>query len=203
MRLAAEASSAELRIRRVETRNAMRVHLNREERSRMLCYNITIMSQSADTLGKRAIARQLSHAEQLCAQRGTRLTPLRRQVLEALLHHPGSLKAYELLALLQDSQPGAAPPTVYRALDFLTAQGLIHRLDAINAWSACTDAGGERHDLLLVCTRCGRVAELNDPVLGAQLARCIARAGFALADDESELPEVRALCGTCATRPGV
>ncbi|MFA7438661.1 Fur family transcriptional regulator [Castellaniella sp.] len=159
------------------------------------------MTRPADTLDPGAIARQLAIAEQLCARRGSRLTPLRRQVLEALLRHPGSLKAYELLALLQGSLPGAAPPTVYRALDFLTAQGLIHRLDAVNAWSACTDAGGEPHDLLLVCPRCGRVAELNDPALGQQLARCVARAGFALAGHEADLPELRALCGRCAAQP--
>ena len=160
----------------------------------MLCYNITIMTRPADTLDPGAIARQLAIAEQLCARRGSRLTPLRRQVLEALLRHPGSLKAYELLALLQGSLPGAAPPTVYRALDFLTAQGLIHRLDAVNAWSACTDAGGQPHDVLVVCTRCGSVAELSDPDLGRRLAACVAQAGYALSGQETEL---RALCPRC------
>lgn len=141
-----------------------------------------------------AIARKLQTAQVLCEQRGTRLTPLRRLVLETLLRHPGSMKAYELLDALRAAQPGAAPPTVYRALDFLTDQGLIHRLDAVSAWSACSDAGGEPHDLLIVCTRCGNVAELSDPALSQRLADCVAQAGFALAGHETEL---RAICTQC------
>lgn len=101
------------------------------------------------------VAHLLDTAQSLCLQRGTRLTPIRRKVLEILLQEHRSLKAYELLELIRNVQPGAAPPTIYRALDFLVEQGLVHRLDAINAWSACMDAAGEPHDLLVVCTRCG------------------------------------------------
>jgi Fur family zinc uptake transcriptional regulator len=141
-----------------------------------------------------AVAERLSLAEELCAQRGSRLTPLRRRVLETLLRHPGSLKAYELLDALRPTQPNAAPPTVYRALEFLSAQGLIHRLDALNAWSACTDAGGHPHDVLAVCTRCGNVAELSDPSLSARLAQCIAQAGYVL---DGHVTELKALCPRC------
>lgn len=152
------------------------------------------MDTKAHTHSDQAVARQLQIAQQLCEQRGKRLTPLRRLALETLLRHPGSMKAYELLDALRLAQPGAAPPTVYRALDFLTEQGLIHRLDAISAWSACSDAGGTPHDLLIVCTRCGNVAELSDPALSQQLADCVTRAGFALANHETEL---RAVCTRC------
>ncbi|HEX7386380.1 MAG TPA: Fur family transcriptional regulator [Castellaniella sp.] len=138
--------------------------------------------------------RRLALAENLCAQRGSRLTPLRRLVLETLLRHPGSLKAYELLDALRPVQPNAAPPTVYRALEFLTAQGLIHRLDALNAWSACTDAGGHPHDVLVVCTRCGSVAELSDPSLSEQLTQCVAQAGYVL---DGHLTELKGLCPRC------
>ncbi len=137
---------------------------------------------------------QLRTAESLCAQRGKRLTPIRRKVLEILLTQQRSVKAYELLELIRDVQPGAAPPTVYRALDFLVEEGLVHRLDAINAWSACLDAAGKPHDLLVVCTQCGAVAELSDPSLNRQLARKVAAAGFALSGHETEL---RALCADC------
>lgn len=140
------------------------------------------------------IAQRLQVAEKLCAKRGSRLTPLRRRVLETLLRQHGSLKAYELLDALRTSQPGAAPPTVYRALDFLTAQGLIHRLDAINAWSACTDAGGAPHDVLIICTHCGSVAELNDPGLGERLLKCLDQAGYAL---DGHTTELRGVCARC------
>ncbi|ARP78869.1 MULTISPECIES: Fur family transcriptional regulator [Bordetella] len=143
----------------------------------------------ADTVGA-----QLDLAESLCTQRGRRLTPIRRKVLELLLVHGRSLKAYELLEAMRAEHPGAAPPTVYRALDFLMDEGLIHRLDAVNAWSACHDAAGEPHDLLVVCTGCGAVAEISDPDMSRQLAERVARTGFALATHETE---IRALCPQC------
>lgn len=145
-----------------------------------------------------AITQRLQTAERLCQSRGTRLTPIRRRVLEILLRRHTSLKAYELLDEFKVLQPGAAPPTVYRALDFLVEQGLIHRLDAINAWTACTDAAGTPHDVLVVCTRCGAVAELSDPELSHQLAACVAETGFTLTGHETEL---RALCRTCQQAP--
>ena len=143
----------------------------------------------SDTVGA-----QLSVAEALCEQRGRRLTPIRRKVLELLLRHGRSLKAYELLDAMREVHPGAAPPTVYRALDFLMDEGLVHRLDAVNAWSACHDAGGAPHDLLVVCTGCGAVAELSDPAMSRQLAERVAQTGFTLATHETE---IRALCPQC------
>ena len=143
------------------------------------------------------IAARLRTAETLCLQRGKRLTPIRRKVLEILLHRQRSLKAYELLEDIRRIQPGAAPPTVYRALDFLVEEGLIHRLDVINAWTACMDAAGEPHDLLIICTECGAVSELSDPALNRRLASKVASAGFVLAGHETEL---RALCAKCHAR---
>src|SRR5690606_39725156 len=119
---------------------------------------------------------RLETAQRLCESRGKRLTAARRKVLEILLREGRSLKAYELLDHMRDVQQTAAPPTVYRALDFLVEEGLVHRLDAINAWAACHDAGGEPHDLLVVCTRCGAVAELTDPELNRRLAEKVVNA---------------------------
>ncbi|ARP96952.1 Fur family transcriptional regulator [Bordetella genomosp. 13] len=152
------------------------------------------MSAPIATSRPDTVSQQLELAESLCAERGRRLTPIRRKVLELLLRHGRSLKAYELLEAMRAVHPGAAPPTVYRALDFLMDEGLVHRLDAVNAWSACHDAAGAPHDLLVVCTRCGAVAELSDPAMSRQLAERVAQTGFALATHETE---IRALCPQC------
>jgi len=143
------------------------------------------------------VSAQLRVAESICEQRGRRLTPIRRKVLELLLSHGRSLKAYELLDAMRAEHPGAAPPTVYRALDFLMDEGLIHRLDAVNAWIACHDAGGAPHDLLVVCTGCGAVAEISDPAMSRQLAERVAQTGFALSNQETE---IRALCPQCQAK---
>jgi len=142
-----------------------------------------------------AIAERLQTAETLCQQRGTRLTPIRRKVLEIMLRQDRSLKAYELLDEVRRIQTNATPPTVYRALDFLCHQGLIHRLDAVNAWTACRDATGAHHDLLIICVHCGAVAELSEPDLSTRLAAKAAKEGFVLTSPETEL---RALCHACA-----
>jgi len=142
-----------------------------------------------------SIAQRLHTAEALCQQRGARLTHIRRQVLEIMLRQDRSLKAYELLDEVRRVQPNATPPTVYRALDFLCSQGLIHRLDAVNAWAACRDASGAHHDLLVICIHCGAVAELSEPDLNARLSAKAAESGFVLTSPETEL---RALCQTCA-----
>jgi len=142
-----------------------------------------------------SVAEHLRTAEALCRERGTRLTRIRRQVLEIMLRQDRSLKAYELLDEVRRIQANATPPTVYRALDFLSTQGLIHRLDTVNAWSVCHHASGAHQALLVVCVQCGVVVELDEPELSARLAHKATEAGFTLASPETEL---RALCQACA-----
>src|SRR5690606_21230298 len=126
----------------------------------------------------------LAVAEALCQRRGRRFTPIRRKVLELLLQHDRSLKAYELLDEIRTIFPNATPPTVYRALDFLLEEGLVHRVDTLNSFMACGDAGGAPHNLLVVCTGCGTVAEIHDDIVRNRLAERIKDAGFRLAGDE-------------------
>src|SRR3954465_8818174 len=72
----------------------------------------------------RCSADALAHAEALCIKRGERLTSMRRHVLEGLSGSPKPLGAYEIIDLVAARAPRPAPVTIYRALDFLTAQGL-------------------------------------------------------------------------------
>ncbi|HXD37644.1 MAG TPA: transcriptional repressor, partial [Rhodanobacter sp.] len=65
-------------------------------------------------------AKGFVHAVEAASQaRGLRLTPLRKEVLELIASEHKPIKAYDLLALLREKHGNAAPPTVYRALDFL------------------------------------------------------------------------------------
>ncbi len=104
---------------------------------------------------------QLQEAEAACLRRGAKLTPLRRQVLELILEAEAPVGAYALLDRLKADRPGAAPPTVYRALDFLLEHGLVHKVERLNAFIGCAEAGhGQAHDhghphQFLICRRCG------------------------------------------------
>ena len=81
------------------------------------------------------VEQRLAEAESLCSATGARLTPLRKEVLELILNATGPMGAYDLLAKIKsESDRPAAPPTVYRTLDFLLEKGLIHRLTSINAY---------------------------------------------------------------------
>lgn len=160
------------------------------------------MPASSDTSASRSAHRvddALAVAETLCARRGRRFTPIRRKVLELLLRHQRSLKAYELLDEIRAIHPNATPPTVYRALDFLLEEGLVHRVDTLNTFIACGDADGAPHNLLVVCTGCGAVAEIHDDVVRKRLADRIDKAGFKLAGGEME---VKAVCKDCQAAQG-
>lgn len=100
----------------------------------------------------------LARADELCKEQGLSLTPVRRKVLELLLESDGPVKAYDLLSMLK---PGgnAQPPTVYRALDFLANAGLIHKVEALNAYMACVHSHDDGGAELYICETCGRVQE--------------------------------------------
>ena len=106
-------------------------------------------------------ANALVQAEALCQQRGARLTDLRRRVLEIIWNHPKPMGAYAILDVLRDDGRQGAPPTVYRALDFLLEQGLIHRLASLNVFTGCCQPDSRHGGQFLICQDCGQVNEIN------------------------------------------
>jgi Fur family transcriptional regulator, zinc uptake regulator len=136
----------------------------------------------------------LALAEEYCRSRGERLTPIRRKVLELLLTSGRATKAYTLLDEMKKTHPGSAPPTIYRALDFLLAARLVHRVESINAFAACHDLTHCAHGVLVVCQGCGAVTELHDPPLQHALVAKIRQAGYRLSGDDVEL---KGVCPAC------
>lgn len=110
----------------------------------------------------KCIATALSQAEQRCVRRGARFTELRNRVLELVLQSYKPIGAYTLLEQLREDGRSAAPPTVYRALDFLVEQGLVHRINSLNAFIGCFEsAEGYQHGQFLICRRCGDTKEIS------------------------------------------
>src|SRR3954464_2488999 len=109
----------------------------------------------------RCTADALAHAEAVCGERAQKFTPIRRHVLGALLGSHGPLGAYEVIDELARSMPRPAPITVYRALDFLMENGLVHRIESRNAFLACAhDHEATAMVAFLICDRCGSVGEV-------------------------------------------
>jgi Fur family transcriptional regulator, zinc uptake regulator len=138
----------------------------------------------------------VARAQRICTLRGARLTPVRRRVLELILRAEQPTKAYALLAELKQERGKLGPPTVYRALDFLLAHKLIHRVETSNAFVACDDAEHSHQSQFVICEDCGATEEIQDDEIVACLRRLGERRGFAV---ERQVIEARGLCPACQT----
>ncbi len=142
----------------------------------------------------RCVADAMSDAARLCRERGVRLTPLRTRVLEIVWQNHKPLGAYDILAVLAAEGRCAAPPTVYRALEFLLEQGLAHRLSSLNAFVGCSRPGHAGSGQFLICRSCGNTAELNDSGVERAISRSAASQGFAV---HRHSVEISGVCPDC------
>ncbi|MGL4860918.1 MAG: zinc uptake transcriptional repressor Zur [Enterobacteriaceae bacterium] len=153
------------------------------------------MSQTGNGQASHPLIRK---AQQICLQRRVRLTSQRLKVLSLMVHHEGAISAYDLLALLQASDPGAKPPTIYRALDFLLSQGLIHKVESTNRYIVCHHLEHPLHtSILLICTRCGQVIEKTVEALDPLLQQISAQQHFLL---QRSMVEAHGLCTHCQSQ---
>lgn len=132
-----------------------------------------------------------------CAAAGIRFTDLRRDVMRLILASRTPLKAYDILAMLRTGRESAVPPTVYRALDFLVAEGFVHKVEALNAFIACDYSHPHEADILLICEACQRVVEFDSHTFQHALSEMIEGVGFMPTVQKIEL---KGLCADCHAR---
>lgn len=142
----------------------------------------------------RCMAEALDAAGRVCARRGARLTRLRREVLAILWRDHAPHGAYAILEALRREGRRAAPPTVYRALDFLLAHGLVHRIESRNAFVGCPDPRRPHDGQFLICAECGDTAELSDARIRAAIREGARALGFRVT---GETIEIAGLCAHC------
>lgn len=136
--------------------------------------------------------------ERACRERGLRLTPIRALVVQLIAQAGRPVKAYDLLEMVRnaDTVGADAPPTVYRALDFLMANGFVHKLQSVNAFVACHHPNSIEHSVpFLICDRCHSAVELEDVDVVAQLESRAKALGFR---PQAQTLEVHGLCADCA-----
>ena len=141
----------------------------------------------------------MQSAERLCSEKGLTFTPLRRQVYALISAQSTPVGAYELLNRLKEERANAAPVTIYRALEFLLEAGLVHRIDALQAYAVCEADSADHGGLMLVCNRCKSVTEFENPELEKQIAETALEHAFHASED---LIEIRGLCSLCARKGG-
>ena len=137
----------------------------------------------------------LTEADVLCAQKGLRLTALGRRVLELVWQSHKPLGAYDILAVLSELDGRrAAPPTVYRALDFLLENGLVHRIASLNAFIGCSHPEHAHQGQFLICRNCHAAIELEQKSISDAIVSSALDVGFTV---EGQTVEVVGLCSGC------
>ena len=149
-----------------------------------------------DCRGQHSPRERVALAVSICEERGVRMTALRRRVLELLWASGGPIGAYQLIEAVtrRDSRP-VGPPTVYRALDFLMAQGLVSRIESLNAYVPCVHPERDHDCIFFICSGCRTSVELEDPRIGGLLAEGAAVFGFVAT---RRTVEVEGMCARCS-----
>jgi Fur family zinc uptake transcriptional regulator len=134
--------------------------------------------------------------QDVCAQKGLQMTPLRLSVLSILAENPAPLGAYAIIEALskREGKP-IAPPTVYRTLEFFLEHGFLHRIESRNAYARCEHLGHAHQGVLLLCEKCGRSDEIEDFALDEALQQTADRVGF---HARRRMIEMAGLCRDCA-----
>ena len=84
---------------------------------------------------------------------------------------------------------------MYRALDFLLEQGLVHKLERLSAFVGCVAHDEEHAAQFLICRNCGKVTEIEDHGLAHALEDAAHRLGFTVG---KATIEAEGQCAACA-----
>lgn len=143
------------------------------------------------------IAVFLATVEAICRDKQERLTPIRARVLELLLQSATPLTAYDLVERMSASGKRFQAPTIYRALDFLSENGFIHKLESLAAFIPCHHPAERHNEQLLICRGCRKVEELSDDGVHDLIAKRAKASGFAA---QRQIVEIVGMCASCAAK---
>lgn len=124
-------------------------------------------------------------------------TPLRMDIYTIVLAAKTPLSAYEILDKLRKKRPNAEPPTVYRVLDFLSDNKIIHRIESNNKYISCTHLENnihEHHCILFVCNQCLLTQEYDDKDVLTALLNFAKKTSLKI---DLSLLEVKGICNSC------
>lgn len=153
---------------------------------------------------------RLAAAKEQCRLSGARFTPLRQQIYQLVLEANKPVGAYDLITQLQQMRllaphshhtassqqtpKNVAPPTVYRSLDFLLSEGLIHQLTSINAYVPCCHPRAQHTAAFLICEQCQRVQECSSVPVQEMMSFAEQDVGFMV---ERSVIELSGRCQAC------
>lgn len=148
---------------------------------------------------EQCIESAMALAQEICARNGARLTELRADVLKLIWQSHNPLGAYKLMDMLSElNTRRIAPPTVYRAIDFLLEQGLIHKIHSQNAYIGCTHPESPHNNCFLICKDCGVAIELPSEPVTTMVNAMADQYDFKI--DQQSL-EIEGVCAQCQKTP--
>ena len=141
----------------------------------------------------------LKHAELQCRARGSRLTHKRKGILKELLKSGKALSAYEIADLInRDSKTTIPTMSVYRILDFLQNENLVHKLNLANKYIACAHISCSHSHAIpqfLICRECTKVVEISiNKSTIVEIQRKVESAKFQLSKPQLEM---HCICNDC------
>ncbi|HBM16310.1 MAG TPA: hypothetical protein DD381_08235 [Lentisphaeria bacterium] len=127
-----------------------------------------------------------SDITRICDDRCIKITSLREQVIGILSRKEEPCSAYEILESLKEHRHNAEPITVYRVLNFLVANNLVHRLEAQKKYILCCHPNHGACQIF-ICSDCGKKLEMHDKEINNMIKKNIASSDFELTSKSIEL----------------
>ncbi len=140
------------------------------------------------------INKALELGEKICAENGRRFTKIRREVLGLIWQSHKPAKAYDIMNQLDENIASLKPPTVYRALDFLRENGLVHKINSLNAFVGCSHPAMKHQCYFLICSECGDIAECCAQELTNVIEKTADKNHF---KPEQASLEIQGICENC------
>lgn len=147
----------------------------------------------------------INRAEQHCKEKGVRFTKKRKQVLWGLVKSKKALSAYELIDFCRSElDEKITAMSMYRILNFLQEELLVHRLNLANKYVACSHITCDHeHNIpqFLICGKCNDVKEIsiNEDTL-SELKTNVKLAGFNLVSPQLEMD---CICEQCLAKNSI
>jgi len=138
-------------------------------------------------------------AIEISKDKGINLTNKRRKIFDIVIKSAKPISAYDIVSEFQETYDEQIPVmSVYRILNFLIDNGLVHKLDSINQYIVCEHLDCEHEHLntqFLICNDCNSTEEIMiRDELHQQLTNDIDQTGFKLKELKFEL---HGICANC------
>lgn len=100
--------------------------------------------------------------ETILREKGLKLTPQRRLIVDIIHNAEAHLTAEEIISYVQDRMPGVNKSTIYRTLELLEESGCVYKSALGNQFIYHHAEEGHHHHL--VCNRCDKTIDCDENI---------------------------------------